>query len=68
MPDVLSDSTARLDGLLEQFTKETDPIRSDELETEIWRILHHRVYPHANSGTSETANHVKVVWTFRLNL
>ena len=68
MPDVLSDSTARLDGLLEQFTKETDPIRSDQLETEIWHILHHRVYLRDNSRTPETVNHLKVVWTFRLNL
>jgi hypothetical protein len=68
MPDVLTDSTARLDGLLEQFTKETDPMKSDELETEIWRIVHHRVYLHETSGTSDTADHVKVVWSFRLDL
>lgn len=68
MPDAFTDSTARLDGLLEQFTNETDPMKSDELETEIWRIVHHRVYLHGKPGTSDTANHVKVVWSFRLDL
>jgi hypothetical protein len=39
MSDPLADTTARLERLLEQAMKETDPDKSDELCAEIWRVL-----------------------------
>ena len=42
MSDPLGDSTARLERLVEQAMKETDPDKSDEVCAEIWRVLHER--------------------------
>ena len=42
MPDAFADSTARLERLLEQIMRETDPIKYDDLGAEIWRVLHER--------------------------
>jgi hypothetical protein len=42
MLDPLADTTERLERLVEQATKETDPGKSDELCAEIWRVLHER--------------------------
>jgi hypothetical protein len=39
MSDPLAHTTARLERLLEQAMKETDPDKSDELCAEIWRVL-----------------------------
>jgi hypothetical protein len=39
---LFADSTARLERLLEQIMRETDPIKYDELGAEIWRVLHER--------------------------
>jgi len=40
--DPLADTTARLERLVEQAMKETDPDKSDELCAEIWRVLRER--------------------------
>ena len=42
MPDAFAESTARLESLLRQAMKETDPVKCDELAAEIWRVLHER--------------------------
>ena len=42
MSDNLADSTARLERLVEQIMKETDPVKYDEIGTEIWRALSER--------------------------
>jgi hypothetical protein len=42
MLDPLADTTARLELLLKQAMKETDPGKSDELSAEIWRVLRER--------------------------
>jgi hypothetical protein len=42
MSDPLADTTARLERLLEQAMKETDPDKTDELCAEIWRVLGER--------------------------
>jgi hypothetical protein len=42
MSDDLADSTARLAQLVAQIMKETDPVKYDELGTEIWRVLSER--------------------------
>jgi hypothetical protein len=42
MFDPLADTTARLERLVEQAMKETDPDKSDELCAEIWRVLRER--------------------------
>jgi len=42
MLDPLADTTARLERLVEQAMKETDPDKSDELCAEIWRVLRER--------------------------
>jgi len=42
MSDPLADTTARLELLLKQAMKETDPDKSDELCAEIWRVLDER--------------------------
>jgi len=42
MLDPLADTTARLEQLVEQAMKETDPDKSDELCAEIWRVLRER--------------------------
>lgn len=42
MSDPLADTTARLELLLKQAVKETDPDESDELCVEIWRVLGER--------------------------
>lgn len=39
MLDPLADTTARLERLLEQVMKETDPDKNDALCAEIWRVL-----------------------------
>jgi hypothetical protein len=38
----LRTTTARLEPLLKQAMKETDPGKSDELSAEIWRVLRER--------------------------
>jgi len=40
MSDSLADSSARLERLLDQVMKETDPVKYDELCAEIWRALY----------------------------
>jgi hypothetical protein len=42
MSEPLADSDARLKLLLEQVMKEPDPLKYDELGTEIWRALSER--------------------------
>jgi len=42
MSDPLADTTARLERLVEQAMKETDPDKNDELCAEIWRVLRER--------------------------
>ena len=42
MSDRLAESTARLERLLQQIKKETDPAKYDELAAEIWRVLDER--------------------------
>jgi hypothetical protein len=42
MSDDLADSTARLAQLVAQIMKETDPVKYDELRTEILRVLSER--------------------------
>lgn len=42
MSDPLADSDARLKLLLEQVMKEPDPLKYDELGTEIWQVLSER--------------------------
>jgi hypothetical protein len=42
MSDNLVDSTARLERLVARIMKETDPVKYDELGTEIWRALSER--------------------------
>jgi hypothetical protein len=42
MSDNLADSTARVEQLVTRIMKETDPVKYDELGTEIWRALSER--------------------------
>ncbi len=42
MLDPLADTTARLERLVEQAMKETDPDKNAELCAEIWRVLSER--------------------------
>ena len=42
MPDAFAESTARLESLLRQAMKETDPSKSNDLAAEIWRVLEER--------------------------
>lgn len=42
MSEPLADSSARLELLLEQIMKETDPVKYDQLGAEIWRVLRER--------------------------
>ena len=42
MSDNLDDSDARLKQLVERIMEETDPVRYDEIGTEIWRALSQR--------------------------
>jgi hypothetical protein len=42
MCDNLADSTKRLEQLLVQIMKETDPVMYNELGAEIWRVLGER--------------------------
>jgi hypothetical protein len=42
MPDALADSTALLERLLREITKEKDPAKCDELAAEIWGLLDER--------------------------
>jgi hypothetical protein len=42
MSDPLADSNARLKRLLEKIMKETDPLKYDDLGTEIWHVLGER--------------------------
>jgi hypothetical protein len=42
MLDPFADTTARLERLVEQAMKETDPDKTDELCAEIWRVLRER--------------------------
>jgi hypothetical protein len=42
MSDNLDDSTARLTQLVERIMKETDPMKYDEIGSEIWRALSER--------------------------
>ena len=42
MPENLADSTIRLQRLVRQIVKETDPVKYSELGSEIWRVLDER--------------------------
>lgn len=42
MLDPLADTTARLERLVEDAIKKTDPDKSDELGAEIWQVLRER--------------------------
>lgn len=42
MPDNLAASTAELERLLKLIMKETDPVKYDQLGSEIWRVLTER--------------------------
>jgi hypothetical protein len=42
MPDAFSESTARLEQLVREIIKETEPVRYDKLAEEIWRVLAER--------------------------
>lgn len=39
MPDNLTQLTARLERLVSEIMKESDPVRYDELGDEIWQVL-----------------------------
>jgi hypothetical protein len=42
MPDAFAESTARLEQLVREIIKETEPVRYDKLAEEIWRVLAER--------------------------
>jgi IS4 transposase len=42
MADAFAESTARLESLLRQAIKETDPSKCNDLTAEIWRVLEER--------------------------
>jgi hypothetical protein len=42
MPDKLAESTRRLEQLVRQIMKESDPAVYDQLAEEIWRVLAER--------------------------
>jgi hypothetical protein len=42
MPDAFADSTARLESLVREAMKETDPSKCNDLAAEIWRVLEER--------------------------
>lgn len=42
MPDNLTQLAARLERLVSEIMKETDPLRYDELGDEIWQVLSER--------------------------
>jgi hypothetical protein len=42
MPDAFAQSTARLEQLVREIMKETDPVLYDKLGEEIWRVLAER--------------------------
>lgn len=42
MSDRLAELSTRLEQLLRQIMKETDPAKYDELGAEIWRVLNER--------------------------
>lgn len=42
MADNLAESTAKLERLVAQIMKESDPSKYDELGSEIWRVLEER--------------------------
>ena len=42
MSDNLADSTAQLERLVAQIMKETDPVKYDEIGSEIWRAFSER--------------------------
>jgi hypothetical protein len=42
VPDNLTQLTARLERLVSEIMKETDPVRYDELGDEIWQVLRER--------------------------
>jgi hypothetical protein len=42
MPDAFAQSTARLEQLVREIIKETEPVRYDSLAEEIWRVLAER--------------------------
>jgi hypothetical protein len=42
MSDNLADSTARLERLVAQIMKETDPVKYDGIGSEIWQALSER--------------------------
>jgi hypothetical protein len=61
MSDNLVDSAARLERLVARTMKETDPVKYDELGTEIWRALSERLMkqespPVKQSGESDHKN------------
>ena len=42
MTDAFADSRARLEQLVKQVLEEEDSAKSNELASEIWRVLHER--------------------------
>jgi hypothetical protein len=42
MPEAFAESTARLEQLVREIIKETEPVRYDSLAEEIWRVLAER--------------------------
>jgi hypothetical protein len=42
MPDKFAESTARLEQLVHEIMKETNPVRYDRLAEEIWSVLAER--------------------------
>lgn len=56
MLDFLADSSVRLGKLLELVTKETDPIKCDEIAAEIRRVLDERDSLRNRVGITEQPN------------
>ena len=42
MPDKFAECNARLEQLVHEIMKETNPVRYDQLAEEIWRVLEQR--------------------------
>jgi hypothetical protein len=56
MRDRRADSTKHLSQLLQQTTKETDPVEHGKLGTEIWRVL--REQEHLSDSPRQIASNV----------
>ena len=59
----LADSTANLKRLVDQIMKESDPVKYDELGSEIWRALHdrERLIGQKTRSSSDLFNSLEIV-------